>query len=224
MSDSDFTVAVVRPCVKCGACDRYTCGRCKTCAKASANAKRINHPDAVKADKLAYRTANKEKISAKDSAYRAANKDKSTARRIANKDKINAALTVWRAANPGKVKAMQAAYYAANQESVKAGIAVWKKANPEACKIISQNRRARKNESGGKLSRGLTQKLFKLQRGLCPCCAQPLGDKYHLDHIVPLALGGSNTDDNAQLLRQRCNQQKHAQHPVEYMQSRGFLL
>jgi 5-methylcytosine-specific restriction endonuclease McrA len=52
----------------------------------------------------------------------------------------------------------------------------------------------------------------------------PLGDNYHIDHIMPLALGGSNTDDNIQLLRQRCNNQKCAKHPVDFMQSRGFLL
>lgn len=56
------------------------------------------------------------------------------------------------------------------------------------------------------------------------CCGLPLGDNYHIDHIMPLALGGSNTDDNIQLLRQRCNNQKCAKHPVDFMQSRGFLL
>lgn len=45
-----------------------------------------------------------------------------------------------------------------------------------------------------------------------------------MDHIVPLALGGSNTDGNIQLLRATCNQQKHAKHPVVFMQERGFLL
>lgn len=55
-------------------------------------------------------------------------------------------------------------------------------------------------------------------------CGKPLGDAYHLDHVMPLALGGSNTDDNMQLLRDRCNLQKHAKHPVDFMQERGFLL
>lgn len=42
--------------------------------------------------------------------------------------------------------------------------------------------------------------------------------------IVPLALGGTNTDGNMQLLRSTCNQKKHAKHPVDFMQQRGFLL
>lgn len=64
----------------------------------------------------------------------------------------------------------------------------------------------------------------KFTNGKCPCCKQPLGDEFHLDHVIPLALGGPNTDDNMQLLRKTCNLQKSAKHPVQYMQERGFLL
>jgi 5-methylcytosine-specific restriction endonuclease McrA len=45
-----------------------------------------------------------------------------------------------------------------------------------------------------------------------------------MDHIIPLALGGTNTDDNIQLLRAKCNKQKGAKHPIDFMQQRGFLL
>jgi 5-methylcytosine-specific restriction endonuclease McrA len=81
-----------------------------------------------------------------------------------------------------------------------------------------------KKETGGKLSSKLAARLFVLQKGKCACCLQPLGDDYHIDHIMPLALGGTNTDDNIQLLRAKCNLQKNAKHPVDFMQQRGFLL
>jgi 5-methylcytosine-specific restriction endonuclease McrA len=45
-----------------------------------------------------------------------------------------------------------------------------------------------------------------------------------MDHIIPLALGGANTDDNIQLLRATCNLQKHTKHPIDFMQQRGYLL
>lgn len=45
-----------------------------------------------------------------------------------------------------------------------------------------------------------------------------------MDHILPLALGGTNVDENIQLLRKRCNLQKCAMHPVDFMQSKGRLL
>ena len=111
-----------------------------------------------------------------------------------------------------------------NPAKARAKAAAWQKANPEARRIISQNRRARKLANGGKLSKGLSAKLFKLQKGKCPCCNQPLGDDYHMDHIMPLAKGGANEDLNIQLLRQQCNQQKSAKDPIEFMQSRGKLL
>ena len=61
-------------------------------------------------------------------------------------------------------------------------------------------RRARKRENGGILSKGLSDRLFKLQKGKCPCCNQPLGENYHLDHVLPLALGGTKTEIRAQFL------------------------
>jgi 5-methylcytosine-specific restriction endonuclease McrA len=114
--------------------------------------------------------------------------------------------------------------YKANPDKCKEYNANWYRNNPEAVSVKNQNRRARVRSVGGKLSKGLPEKLFSLQQGKCACCGLPLGDKYHLDHIVPLALGGTNTDDNIQLLRASCNNQKHAKHPVDFMRERGFLL
>ena len=143
----------------------------------------------------------------------------------ANKDQENEASAKWRADNLVVAKACQANWRAKNQEKANAMAAAWQKANPEACRIHHHNRRAREREAIGNLSAGLADKLFRLQRGKCACgCSQPLGADFHRDHIMPLALGGSNTDDNIQLLRSTCNLQKKAKHPVDFMQQRGFLL
>jgi len=144
--------------------------------------------------------------------------------RAANLDKVRVAQATYRAANLGKVKAAAAAWQRANPDKINANTAAWAAAHPEAARLRNQNRYARKRNSGGKLSKGLSDKLFTLQRGLCACCGMPLGKKYHLDHIMPIALGGPNIDSNIQLLRQRCNNQKHAKHPIDFMQSRGYLL
>jgi 5-methylcytosine-specific restriction endonuclease McrA len=159
-----------------------------------------------------------------DSRCKACARAATAAWRAANPERAKVANAAWRAAYPNMVKAKDAAYRAANYDKVKAATAAYRAANPEAVRISTQNRRARKLESGGKLSPGLSDKLFKLQRGKCACCGKPLGNDYHLDHIMPLALGGSNTDDNIQLLRSTCNQQKHSKHPVDFMRQRGFLL
>lgn len=141
-----------------------------------------------------------------------------------NRETALAASAKWNAANKEMVRAYQAEWYEANKEKVRAAYSRWMAANPEAKRICNQNRRARKRAAGGKLSSGLAEKLFRLQHGKCACCKQPLGEDYHLDHIMPLALGGTNTDDNMQLLSSKCNLQKNARHPVDFMQQRGFLL
>lgn len=127
------------------------------------------------------------------------------------------------AANSEKIKAATATRYALNPEKANAAVAAWKRNNPGKRRIWEHNREA-KIRSGGKLSNGLIGKLFDLQKGMCACCGKKLGDDYHLDHRMPLALGGTNTDGNMQLLTATCNMSKGAKHPVDFMQSRGFLL
>lgn len=142
-----------------------------------------------------------------------------------NPDKARAASAKWQAANPEKKKASVAKWHAANADRVRTVKAKWRTENSDACIIHKQNRRARECESVGRLSSGIAERLYRLQRGMCACgCKQPLGDNYHRDHILPLTLGGANEDWNLQLLRSTCNLQKSTKHPVEFMQQRGFLL
>lgn len=49
-------------------------------------------------------------------------------------------------------------------------------------------------------------------------------NSYPVELFIPLWMGGANTDENMQLLRAVCNMQKSAKHPIDFMQSRGFLL
>ena len=186
---------------------------CKACNKANAKAWRELNLEKEKASSKAYRLANQEKVKASKVQYYAA-----------NAEKVKASVSAWRNSNPEKVKLYGAKWIEGNKDKVRANREKWRAANPDHSRALVHNYRAKKRAVGGVLSKGLAAKLFALQKGKCPCCGQPLGDDYHMDHIVPVALGGSNTDDNIQLLRQRCNNQKHSKHPVDFMQQRGFLL
>jgi 5-methylcytosine-specific restriction endonuclease McrA len=216
---------VIKFCKRCNVeTERYKCGDCKPC-KAAWYA--VNKEKAL-ARNAVWHAENRELANARSSAWHAANREKSLASKLAwysaNREKELAARSDRYAANREKAKAKSLAWTAANPERHAKNRAAWNAANPEKRRIHKQNRLSQKRANGGKLSSDLSAKLFKLQRGKCACCGLPLGDNYHLDHIMPIALGGANEDSNIQLLRQRCNNQKHAKHPVDFMQSRGFLL
>ena len=101
----------------------------------------------------------------------------------------------------------------------------WAKKYPERVIRNGANRRARERAVGGKLSRDIITQLMKSQRGKCVACGMRLTRRNrHLDHIVPIKRGGLNSDSNVQLLCAPCNLSKHARDPIEFMQSKGFLL
>lgn len=162
--------------------------------------------------------------------------------------------TAWAKANPEKRQATLARYYERNKAAVLARNKAWLKANPkwaEEWNRISNGRRrskvsawhaafrkenpdvmrdrestqrARKRGAGGRHTAAEIKKLFSLQGGKCAACRCDLSGGYHRDHIIPLADGGDNAIRNIQLLCPKCNMQKHDKHPIEFMQSLGFLL
>ena len=172
-----------------------------------------NALEATKEARRAYDSKNSEKRSAYNAKYRLENLERIKENRKEHREK-----------NIDEIKKYAAAYRAANRAIRQEKNAEWVQKNYRQKLQINHNYRARVKGAGGKLSKGLSEKLFKLQKGKCPCCGLPLGTDYHLDHKMPLALGGPNTDDNIQLLRASCNSSKHDRHPIDYMQSKGFLL
>ena len=119
-------------------------------------------------------------------------------------------------------------HYVKNRERLNATSRIRGKAhyekNKEQYYRRYHERRARKASSCGSLSFGIRKRLFAEQAGKCVYCATGLGRSAHLDHIVPLAKGGTNTDDNVQLLCQFCNLSKGAKMPDEFLKYRNELL
>ena len=176
----------------------------------------------------AYHCANRDKINAARTAKRPAGSEIRNAKNrewyFANHDREKAKRDAWRAANPLKMRLAATAWRAKYPERQKAAEDAYRAANPEIDRIKAANRRARINASGGVLSKDIAVKLYRIQKGRCACCGESLASGYHLDHAVPLALGGANEDANMQLLTPKCNLRKGAKHPVVFMQERGFLL
>lgn len=227
-------------CEKCGVeTERTLEGKCKVCVKARsaawyqlniekrkayAAARYAENQNKDREKNAAWKAANKEKVLKSQSDWNSANPTYQSDYRASNKAKSTDYNKSYYLANSEKAKKCASEWKASNQDKCKENMAAWRLNNKESLRVNHQNRRARKKENGGILSKDLVAKLMKLQKGKCPCCGEPLGANYHLDHIVPISLGGANVDSNIQLLRQRCNNQKHAKHPVDFMQQRGFLL
>lgn len=85
-------------------------------------------------------------------------------------------------------------------------------------------RRARKRSAGGRFTRADVEVRLKAQRGRCAWCRVKLGSTYHVDHIEPLARGGSNEPRNLQILCQSCNCRKWSTDPIDFARREGRLL
>ena len=192
----------VKPCRKCGAQERTPKGDCHPCRLASSRNWHKNNPDKVAASIEQRQTRPCGKCGAID-RYQSGPCRPCAILRSKNRDK-------------DRQRESDKKYRYKNRELYLEKIRQKRILNPIKFREREREKEARRKGAVGKLSQGIEQKLFEAQRGLCVCCNKPLGDNYHLDHIMPLALGGTNTDDNVQLLLARCNLQKGAKHPDEW--------
>lgn len=144
-----------------------------------------------------------------------------------------------READPEAHRAKRRAYYAANPKPHLTRVAVWREGKRDALRqyakaygaahlqeALARNRtrRARVMASGGKHTAADVRAIFGLQKGRCAHCRTGIKSGWHVDHILPLALGGSNDRRNLQLLCAPCNLRKRAKHPLDHARELGRLL
>lgn len=143
-----------------------------------------------------------------------------------NRASVIAAVTAYTEANRKKVRERRKKHREANKERLAATYAEWAKANRPKLRVHERNRRERHRGAEGKHTLADIQRIQKAQKNRCanPTCRVSLRDGFHIDHIQPIALGGTNWPRNIQLLCQPCNQSKHAKPPIEWAQSQGLLL
>lgn len=106
----------------------------------------------------------------------------------------------------------------------------WQEANPEKAmesRLVSdRNRRSRKRGAEGSHTKQDVADILKSQKYRCAECGVSVKaiNSRHVDHIMPLALGGSNSKSNLQVLCAPCNLKKAAKHPIDFARERGRLL
>ena len=153
---------------------------------------RLRNPEKVAEGKRNWANANKERLSEKSKVYRAE-----------NRDRLKAKALQWRLANKPKIKAMNKAWRENNRDRKKANDDAWWRNNPEKVKARNAARRARKKEASIYL---VTDK--DIQRIMSKNCFYCGSASSHLDHVLPLFLGGRHSIGNLVASCQRCNLSK----------------
>ena len=152
--------------------------------------------------------------------------------RVANVDRMNATSAKWRANNQERIKA----YIAANQDKYKvaqikwrsnnrdtmaARCAEWRRKNPGLRRAISSRWRARKRNAKGDATAEQRQARWEVYGGRCYIC-NAVAEA--IDHVIPLAAGGTNWPANLRPICKHCNSVKHACWPYDFVAARMAIL
>lgn len=92
----------------------------------------------------------------------------------------------------------------------------WRKDHPGAQRALKHHRRARKLAAPGTHTAADVAAQYKRQKGRCYWCKAKTGISYHIDHVIPLALGGSDGPENIVIACPHCNCSKSAEHPMDF--------
>src|SRR6266481_1348737 len=120
-------------CKKCSSVEFYKDGNCKSCARERVKKRWAENPDKMREQKANWLS--------KRPGY----------------------FTEWNKKNPEKKAVKDAKWRSENREKARYLTARWESENKESKRIHCQNRRVRKLDNGGALSKGLSEKLFALQ-------------------------------------------------------------
>jgi 5-methylcytosine-specific restriction endonuclease McrA len=106
--------------------------------------------------------------------------------------------------------------YAAHAEARCAVLREQRALNPAPHRAEAHRRRARRMAAEGSHTGADIEAQYARQRGRCFWCRAKVGNTYHVDHVVPLARGGSDAPENLVVACPSCNLAKHAKSPQEF--------
>lgn len=191
---------------------------CKSCKQAIDRAYRDSNQDKVKARSKAYRETNREMLKARGREHYRANTDKLLAAcrayYEANREQVAAYQRAYREANRDKLSVYRTAYNDdVHRQEARERTKAWARNNPE--KARANGRRStftyEARKRGAFVEAVDHETVLIRDGGICQLCGHPVMlDDYHIDHIKPLAKGGTHEYANVQLAHPFCNISKGA--------------
>lgn len=182
---------------------------CKACHHAQnlkwaqANRPRIN------AQKRGHRKVSNPEFAAKIRAYRAANREALRAYHhdyaLENRDALREQYRVWAERNRDRLRAVKRAWSRRNLARVRAH-----------SRATQARRRAAKRSSPAHYTADDVARQLQRQQDKCWWCQRPCSSEYEVDHLIPLARGGTNGPENIVISCRPCNRKRGAKLPHEW--------
>jgi 5-methylcytosine-specific restriction endonuclease McrA len=162
-----------------------------------------------------WREANPGRKQAQWQEWYAANREYNQARgrkwRKANPDRVRESKRRDERAHPERVRAAAARFREANRERLREYFREWRRRNPERARAITNDGNHRRRAR----LRGVPEEaidrfvIYERDGGICWLCDLPVERGcFELDHIIPIAGGGSHTTDNVAVAHGSCNRAK----------------
>jgi 5-methylcytosine-specific restriction endonuclease McrA len=152
-----------------------------------------------------YREENREAINERNRQWRAENPEQQRKYCELNSEKRRERKRKWNAENGEAALEYQRIYRAEHPEKVR-----------DNARAAYHRRRARKLAVGGTFTAADIQLQYASQNGKCWWCGCNVKDDFHVDHVIPLARGGSNNPENLVISCAPCNLSKGAKLPHEF--------
>src|SRR5581483_6330466 len=108
------------------------------------------------------------------------------------------------ARNPERGRERSRAYRKANPDKVREALRDWYRRHPEV--VAQRNALRRARTEGTAAERFAPSEIYERDGGRCHICKRPVSaSRFHLDHLIPLSLGGPHTRENVAIAHPRCN-------------------
>ncbi len=208
---------------KRGAKDGYQ-NWCKDCHRNYQEA----HKEEIRQHTRNYEETHKEERREEARQYRETHKEEAKEYRERHKEKAREYMRQYQETHKEEMRRNAARYQKAHKEKVREYLKRYQRNNPDVYRAAYHRRRAKKLNSGGSHTTQEIKDLFVLQDGFCYWCGCKIqnpndksseGEKPHLDHVIPLDRGGSNSIENLVWSCWYCNLSKGNKLPNEWLNS-----